>query len=51
MLISQCFKEQQPSWWFTSQAREMVPPLRALAALPENLGLIPSIHVVAHNYL
>ena len=25
--------------------------LRALAALPENLGSIPSIHVAAHKYL
>jgi hypothetical protein len=28
---------------------EMAQPLRALAALPENPGLIPSNHRAAHN--
>jgi hypothetical protein len=29
----------------------MAQQLRALAALPEDLGLIPSTHIVAHNCL
>jgi hypothetical protein len=27
----------------------MAPQLRALAAIPEGLGSIPSIHIAAHN--
>jgi hypothetical protein len=32
-------------------AEEMAQQLRALAALPEDLGSIPSTHMVAHNCL
>lgn len=32
------------------QADEMVQWLRALAPLPENPDLIPSTHMIAHNY-
>ena len=32
-------------------AGETAQPLGALAALPEVLSLIPSTHMVAHNYL
>lgn len=31
--------------------REMVQSLRELAALMDDSGLIPNIHMVAHNYL
>jgi hypothetical protein len=31
--------------------RNMVQRLRALVLLPENPGLIPSTHMVAHNHL
>jgi hypothetical protein len=33
------------------QAGEMTQRLRALAALPEVLSPIPSMHMVAHNHL
>ena len=33
------------------RAREMVPWLRALAALTEDWGSIPSTHMAAHNCL
>ena len=33
------------------QAGEMAQRLSALAALPEDPGLIPSTHMVAHNHL
>lgn len=39
-----CFKSKY-------KTREMVPQLRVLAALPEDMGLIPTTHVVAHNHL
>jgi hypothetical protein len=35
----------------TKCAKEMAEWLRALAALPEDLGLIPSTHMVAYNCL
>ena len=34
-----------------SGAREMVQRLRALAALPEDMGSIPSSHMGVHNHL
>ena len=36
---------------YDGRGREMAQRLRALAALPEHLGSIPSTHVTAHNYL
>lgn len=30
---------------------EMAQCLKALTALPEDLGLLPSVHLVAYNYL
>jgi hypothetical protein len=37
--------------WATLGAGEMVQWLRELTALPEDLGLIPSTYMVAHNGL
>jgi len=36
---------------FLKRAGEMALGLRALAALPEDLALIPSTHKIAHNRL
>jgi hypothetical protein len=33
------------------EAGAMAPQLRVLAALPDNLGKIPTIHTVAYNHL
>jgi hypothetical protein len=35
----------------TTESEEMAQHVKALAALPENPGLIPSIHMSAHNLL
>jgi hypothetical protein len=34
-----------------TRAGEMAQQLRALIALPKDLGLIPSNHLVVHNHL
>lgn len=44
-------KDKQTNKQNTRRAGEMILPLRPLPVLPENPGLMPNIHRVAHNHL
>lgn len=49
--VSQVFIGVEPLKWFQLEAGAIAQWLRTLAALTEDLGLIPSGYEIAHNFL